>query len=676
MEQTNRTILFEEINPGKENLLTYIHDSSKEGVTDETLQLIHNNLEVSSLEECIRKLQPEVYLALDGTNKRVVCTTSREEITILRQSGEYEVYTTKIHEDYPILRYYTNMIKGETNYCLELEENITQLLFQLPDEKEVYEEYSHILLLFDNGRKKEAGKAIKRFTEKYNNLVILVYLVVLFSGKELETLESEDDVLKIIVKDKENIQTTIEKVSDAFLYKHITIPEKSLDEYKKWIDEILEEEQNEEWFKKFFYLVIYGQKKDACTIREIYYQSLEFHINMEERYWEQLRPLLEKLLGIYTYFAQYTIDAEGMPPKLLITNITPRDLNDIKAREKLRLFLSSTNGKVFTEHIIWYGIIPHMEYKGTENKSGVRERFKGSNKLLLNEINSYEDLALLAKILAEYKIQIFFSPVSGEHSCAEWIAQKGIEEWIECQENLVQKEYADYMYPCFPNFALSSNPYMEVDINIWETQEEDSLNRDTRKQLWLRNCTVEASYVAAGIYAAIQCPEFLEKHFPRRINKEIPGVSFRVHENQSYKKLPCVLKTGMLGYTDELISDIERKCCGIFFAPYNNRLLIIHDSAMSKMFGAKNSLSMIQTLTYIERKMRYETQDFKSTLIEQFFQKRPGSLIGKWEKSVEYYNSILKAGETIQYKLDKDNRECVFEVAFNDTTCQRTVFLN
>lgn len=74
--------------------------------------------------------------------------------------------------------------------------------------------------------------------------------------------------------------------------------------------------------------------------------------------------------------------------------------------------------------------------------------------------------------------------------------------------------------------------------------------------------------------------------------------------------------------------------------------------------------------------MRYETQDFKSTLIEQFFQKRPGSLIGKWEKSGEYYNSILKTGETIQYKLDKDNRECVFEVAFNDTTCQRTVFLN
>ena len=288
MEQTNRTILFEEINPGKENLLTYIHDSSKEGVTDETLQLIHNNLEVSSLEEAIRKLQPEVYLALDGTNKRVVCTTSREEITILRQSGEYEVYTTKIHEDYPILRYYTNMIKGETNYCLELEENITQLLFQLPDEKEVYEEYSHILSLFDNGRKKEAGKAIKRFTEKYNNLVILVYLVVLFSSKELEALESEDDVLKIIVKNKENIQTTIEKVSNAFLYKHINIPEKSLDEYKKWIDEILEEEQNGEWFKKFFCLVIYGQKKDAGTIREIYYQSLEFHINMVESYWEYI----------------------------------------------------------------------------------------------------------------------------------------------------------------------------------------------------------------------------------------------------------------------------------------------------------------------------------------------------------------------------------------------------
>ena len=48
--------------------------------------------------------------------------------------------------------------------------------------------------------------------------------------------------------------------------------------------------------------------------------------------------------------------------------------------------------------------------------------------------------------------------------------------------------------------------------------------------IWLRGLEVEASYVAAGMFAACQDSDYLSAHFRRGINTDNPGVGYRFSE--------------------------------------------------------------------------------------------------------------------------------------------------
>ena len=60
--QTNRTILFEEINPEKPDLITLIDDvKGMDSLSDEKIIEINNYLLVSDFEDFLRKFEPKVY---------------------------------------------------------------------------------------------------------------------------------------------------------------------------------------------------------------------------------------------------------------------------------------------------------------------------------------------------------------------------------------------------------------------------------------------------------------------------------------------------------------------------------------------------------------------------------------------------------------------------------------
>ena len=66
MEQTNRTMLFEQVNPDKEDLLTIIGEIvNRKSLNDDELVEIHKKLEVSSFEDFIIKFSPSVHMMLD-----------------------------------------------------------------------------------------------------------------------------------------------------------------------------------------------------------------------------------------------------------------------------------------------------------------------------------------------------------------------------------------------------------------------------------------------------------------------------------------------------------------------------------------------------------------------------------------------------------------------------------
>ena len=65
--QTNRTLLFAEINPERNNILTLIGDvRGKSSLDDDKMKEINQELLVSSFEEFLEKFSPTVYSYCDA----------------------------------------------------------------------------------------------------------------------------------------------------------------------------------------------------------------------------------------------------------------------------------------------------------------------------------------------------------------------------------------------------------------------------------------------------------------------------------------------------------------------------------------------------------------------------------------------------------------------------------
>lgn len=76
--QTNRTMLFEEINPEKLNLLTMIGDAKDlESLDDDTIKEIHRKLLVRNFDEFLDKFEPVVYSFFNANTQNVLYTLEK-----------------------------------------------------------------------------------------------------------------------------------------------------------------------------------------------------------------------------------------------------------------------------------------------------------------------------------------------------------------------------------------------------------------------------------------------------------------------------------------------------------------------------------------------------------------------------------------------------------------------
>ncbi len=73
ISQTNRTILMEEINPEKLDLVTLVVDTKGiDSLSDEKIKKINENLLVSNFDEFLEKFDPVVYSFFNANNQKVM----------------------------------------------------------------------------------------------------------------------------------------------------------------------------------------------------------------------------------------------------------------------------------------------------------------------------------------------------------------------------------------------------------------------------------------------------------------------------------------------------------------------------------------------------------------------------------------------------------------------------
>ena len=209
INQTNRTMLFEEINPEKMDLLTLIDDvKGIDSLDDEKILEINKHLLVSSFDEFLEKFEPKVYSYYNAENQRI-------QYILKKPEGIPEEFINEIKIDngnvfFKMLSTLMEARKSQGNKNVEFKfENILELISPkkvIEDIKQTRKEIAYIFNKYEelddeNPKKLEYGdKLNNKFEEasqNYNNILGMLPLAIediktrLLIGSDESSFKSE-----------------------------------------------------------------------------------------------------------------------------------------------------------------------------------------------------------------------------------------------------------------------------------------------------------------------------------------------------------------------------------------------------------------------------------------------------------------------------------------------------
>jgi hypothetical protein len=127
------------------------------------------------------------------------------------------------------------------------------------------------------------------------------------------------------------------------------------------------------------------------------------------------------------------------------------------------------------------------------------------------------------------------------------------------------------------------------------------------------------------------------------------------------------------GYTNTIKNAINNKGFGFVFASESSQLqgreikniTVYKARTLALVDDAYDSLYKTMVSTYVERILRYMTNDFKVDNVEKFFGNHPKSQKSIWGADRNFVNAILDNGDEIDSVIDEATNECNIRIAFN-----------
>ena len=671
MQQTNRTILFEEVNPDVGDLLQLIGEQNgRQSLTDDELWEINRRLEVNSFDEFIKKFAPGVNMLLD-TNHRTVqfsrghLGSGEEHISLNEEASLFSmlvyIMEAKKRKKYILTGFMDlldNMIpKEDTNTFIDVRNQIIQEVQQQGGvfTEAIRKKVQKLILQYDDG--------IFLLTSYINDTCHILTLSDRDRGRD-----------KGILNDYGKMQIRVIRKAARYRYVQADQIALDIDDFEESIMQCMEEAQhhrpvkNKQLFLDCFMLNVYYNNKEFEMIQRGYEDYCNLYTDIIRKFWIEAKPIMETMLGIKEFFDQYQ-DTDGMKPSLVIANFRIEELLHEKNREKLDVYLNTVNSKNFYHQTLWYAIIPNMISAGRESMTNIRERFRSNRERFQYDRNKPEEIALLLDILGKYKIQSFLSLALVEENTFSQFQKNGISGINESLAVLEHVNAQDYLIPCYPNFIVipQEQACLTIGRQVAYNDLTETMEVTGDKILWLDEIGIGASYIAAGIVAACQCPQYLKKYYRKGIDDTQPGVGYRLTAKNHNQIIYSAMLSETIEYSQEILEEALQKSRGFLFGQHQGKMTVLTDRVFSYHRNYRLSCSMVQTSTYMERMIQYETQDFKKNLIAQFFQHRPGSTIAMWSAGDKNtLNAILKDSESITYKLDEKQENCTFFIEFND----------
>ena len=697
----NRTMLFEEFNEEKPDLLTLVGiGNTEQALTDEKINEINQHLLVRSFDEFLQKFQPRIFSFFNAATQRIKYSLNKPNgipdsaITVIPLTMENTFFKMLI----------TLLDSKKASGYKNVDFNFRDVLNMLSPKKvmdDIKVMRKEIAYLFDEHEKLEEGDPIKleygdklnlafeKASENYNNILGMLPLAIEDiktrvlvghnenGGKAEEikigmlTMDDKGE-LKIIeekpTKEKKMLQLTNHQ-NNALLAQHFEQDYTDINESpNEYIKSLV--------VRTFAPLPTVLGEIDIKQEVKNYNQYLTFYKDAQEDFIKSIKPLIEKIMGVKVFFEQYGRNLNAMTPSLLITNISLEMLLKGDNKKALDVYLNTVNQKTDYTNTIWFGIIPRIDLEASVKKN-VKERFAGTKKEDKKDVNTIENLQVAMSILKDHKVVTFFSMIGTNETTFSNLATTGIDKYLEKTKHLQRRDFSEYLVPCFPNFTIipKEKSVVVLDYKLMLQEEETIVDLDKEEliKFWIEGVYVEASYVAAGIVAAYQCPVFLKKRF-KKVDPVEPGVRINIEERDHARKLYTSLSKEITGYTSATKDVINRNNFGFVFSSDNiqDKGNVINNITVYKARtlaanedGVFEPLYKTTTATYIERILRYATTDFKEDEIRDFFSNSPNSQKTKWLKKQkeEAINSILRPGDDIN--IDISDSRCNLHINFN-----------
>jgi len=701
--QTNRTMLFEQINPEKLDLLTLVGDTKGlESLDDAKIKEIHSQLLVTSFDEFLDKFQPVVYSFFNAATQSVAYTLEKPD----NIPEEYisEIPLNKQNDFLNML--FTIMDSKRSQGIINVDFKFDKILDMISPKKimrdikqvrkEIHYLYGEYEKLDDGDPKKldigdKLNYKFEEASQNYNNVMAMLPLAIediktrllltQSGGKKQESAlqigmlsmneNGELKVLEIAKKDKNELMAISATETNTGL----------VEAFKDDYDAVNEEpsEYVKSLVVRTFCPMTAVTNADVNVEQEMnnYNTYLEFYKSAKDDFIKTVKPLVEKLMGVRVFFEQYNTKEKGMRPSLLVANARLDMMVNSANIERLTTYLNSVNNKNDYSNTVWLGIVPNIELEQSQSRKATRQRFKGNAVVEKAEGNTMEALSSLMEAIRDYKIQIFYNFQTGEDTTFNYVATSGVDKFIEKSQPVAKKDYSEYVSCCLPNFTIVPKDKSEVVLDNKMQLNDDgnvelSKAREDVMKLWIEGIYVGASYAAAGLVAAYQCPDYLREHYSN-VSQKYPGVRYDIESGDHSLRTVTTLGKEITGFTNTIKNTINSKGFGFVFASESSQLqgkeiknLTVYKArTMAVSDDVYDSIYKTMVSTYVERMLRFLTNDFKQENVVKFFSNNPKSQKSLWEADKNLINAIVQEGDTLDFVIDDVTNECNIKLGFN-----------
>ncbi len=714
IRQTNRALLFEEINPEKSDILTLVGDvRGIDSLSDEKIKEMNEALLVRSFDEFIDKFDPTVYSFFNANNQKIMYTLQKPEtipeemltpIHLNRQNDflkmlmslvEAKRSQSIINVDFQFDRL-TDMISPK-KVMEDIRQNRKELQYVYKTYAELEDGDPHKLDLAD-----KLNVMFEEASVNYNNVLAMLPLAIediktrLLLGEAEEKKDNTPLALGVLSMD-ENGELKVLEAPKAETSELMVVD----DNVNAGLIAALEEdyealnEESSDYVKALVtrtYCPLASTMVSSIDIRQEvsnYNSYLEFYKTAKDDFIKVVKPLIEKILGVWAFFEQYPSNIKGMKPSMFITNISNDMLVKANNLPRLIAFLNTVNAKNDFDNTIWYGVVPSVSLDQNSNIRLTRQRFQGNENTEKTGVNSVEALVRLLDVLKDYSVQCFFSYETGDKTTFNNMATEGIEKYEDRCSSLIGKAYSEFAIPCIPNFTIIPKEKSGVILDNRMLLNENNMaelskEKEDIMKLWIDGVYVGAAYIAAGLVAAYQCPEYLKEMFRRNVDAELPGVRFDIEAGDHPLRVHTVMAKEITGFTNSIKNEINRHSFGFVFSS-ENAILGTENVHNIMVYKARNLMSdgkvyepiyKTQVTTYIERMLRHATGDFKQENIVQFFSNNPSSQKSRWQEKRGCVNAVIGEGDDIEYEIDEANGYCVLNITFNGNVKNLEIEIN